>query len=250
MKFLLPIFLLLSISSFAQDIIIKKNGDEIKAKVNEITKTEIKYKKFENIEGPTYQIDISEVFMIRYENGSKDVFNTSEQKNTELLKETTNSKLFIIPKSNDIAKATPFGNKYVFINSEPIAKYEVVFTFVNTMGTSTLTNINLISDNSIKNANKEAALQGKLYDAVIIREGTDRDVAIKFLISTDDFSICRANKISGITAFVGCEPYYKYQTTGSMFQIHEVGTNPIFGDYNATFSFYINKAIAWVVEKV
>jgi hypothetical protein len=72
-----------------------------------------------------------------------------------------------------------------------------------------------------------------------------RDVAIKFLISTDDFSICRANKISGITAFVGCEPYYKYQTTGSMFQIHEVGTNPIFGDYNATFSFYINKAIAW-----
>ena len=34
----------------------------------------IKYKKWENLEGPVYNIDKKEVFMIKYSNGSKDVF--------------------------------------------------------------------------------------------------------------------------------------------------------------------------------
>jgi len=57
----------------AQDIIIKENGDEIKAKVMEIGITEIKYKKAGNEEGPTYAILKSEVFLIKYANGTKDV---------------------------------------------------------------------------------------------------------------------------------------------------------------------------------
>jgi len=57
----------------AQDIIIKENGDEIKAKVMEVGITEIKYKKAGNEEGPTYAILKSEVFLIKYANGTKDV---------------------------------------------------------------------------------------------------------------------------------------------------------------------------------
>ncbi|MBY0424793.1 MAG: hypothetical protein K2Q22_04070, partial [Cytophagales bacterium] len=50
-------------------------GDEIKTKVEEITTNEIKYKKFDNLEGPTYSIQKSEVFIIKYANGTKDVIN-------------------------------------------------------------------------------------------------------------------------------------------------------------------------------
>lgn len=59
----------------AQDIIIKKNGEEITAKVMEIGTSEIKYKKPGNAEGPLYAIPRSDVFMIKYADGSKDVIN-------------------------------------------------------------------------------------------------------------------------------------------------------------------------------
>jgi hypothetical protein len=72
--FILCIALFVSFSSFCQDILIHRNGEEIKAKVIEITPTEIAYKKFDNISGPTYKIFKSEVFMIKYESGEKEVF--------------------------------------------------------------------------------------------------------------------------------------------------------------------------------
>jgi len=62
--------------TFAQDVIILKTGDEIKSKVLEITPDLVKYKKWENHEGPAYSVYKSDVFMIKYANGTKDVFNT------------------------------------------------------------------------------------------------------------------------------------------------------------------------------
>ena len=59
----------------SQDIIFLKNGDEIQAVVSEIGTDDVKYKKIDNSNGPSYTLKKSEVFMIRYANGSKDVFN-------------------------------------------------------------------------------------------------------------------------------------------------------------------------------
>ncbi len=64
----------------AQDNITIKNGDEVKAKVIEINETEIKYKNFENQDGPTRIVYKSEVFSIKYQNGTKDVFNNEPVK--------------------------------------------------------------------------------------------------------------------------------------------------------------------------
>ena len=72
--FLFAVFCLSVASIFAQDVITLKNGDDIQALVQEIGEVEIKYKKFENFNGPNYTLKKSEVFMIRYANGSKDVF--------------------------------------------------------------------------------------------------------------------------------------------------------------------------------
>lgn len=66
-------------TAFAQDVIVLKNGDEIKSKVVEITPTEIKYKKFDNLEGPTIVILKSDVFMIKYANGTKEVMTASNE---------------------------------------------------------------------------------------------------------------------------------------------------------------------------
>lgn len=59
----------------AQDVIVDKNGSTILSKVVEVGTTEIKYKKWNNLNGPNYSILKSEVQSINYENGLKDVFN-------------------------------------------------------------------------------------------------------------------------------------------------------------------------------
>ncbi len=80
MKQLFLVVLLISLSQtcFAQDIIIKMNGDEIKAKVLEVSAIEVKYKRFESQQAATYVLDKSKIFMVKYEDGSKDIFNSDE----------------------------------------------------------------------------------------------------------------------------------------------------------------------------
>ena len=75
MRISLLLFILCFVSSslFSQDVIIKKNGDEIQAIVKEITVSEIKYKRFDNPEGPLISIANNDVFMIKYQNGTTEV---------------------------------------------------------------------------------------------------------------------------------------------------------------------------------
>ena len=71
---LIAIFCINIAYSFAQDIITLKSGNEIQALVQEIGDVDVKYKKFDNPNGPSYTLKKSEIFMIKYDNGSKDVF--------------------------------------------------------------------------------------------------------------------------------------------------------------------------------
>jgi len=59
----------------AQDLIILRNGDVIEAKVTEISPTEIRYKRFNHLDGPTIVIPTNSVLSIRYENGTLEVIN-------------------------------------------------------------------------------------------------------------------------------------------------------------------------------
>ena len=62
------------VSVFAQDVITMKNGENIQALIQEIGLSEIKYKKIENPNGPDYTLIKTDVLMIKYANGSTDVF--------------------------------------------------------------------------------------------------------------------------------------------------------------------------------
>lgn len=65
---------LMSVTAMAQDIITYKNGTEAKVKVAEVTGSEVKFKNYDNPSGPTYTMAKSDIFMIKYENGTKEVY--------------------------------------------------------------------------------------------------------------------------------------------------------------------------------
>lgn len=95
MKYFLLIFAFaFSFHVFSQDIVILKNGDEIEAKVLEIDDNVIKYKRASNPTGPTYKLEKSKIFMIRYESGDKDMFGNSD---TEVVRKAPNSQPFTSP---------------------------------------------------------------------------------------------------------------------------------------------------------
>lgn len=62
-------------AGFAQDVIVMKDGSTVLAKVLRITKTEVTYKKYNNLQGPEYTMSISDIVSINYENGTKEDFN-------------------------------------------------------------------------------------------------------------------------------------------------------------------------------
>lgn len=63
--------------SFAQDVIVKKDGSTILSKVEEVSDTQVKYKKHSNLDGPTYTVNVSDLQCINYENGEKETFNST-----------------------------------------------------------------------------------------------------------------------------------------------------------------------------
>ena len=69
----------LVLSAVAQDIIIFNNGDEVQAKVTEVSDETVKYKVWSNLDGPSWTKKTSDIFMIRYENGTKQTFSTTRQ---------------------------------------------------------------------------------------------------------------------------------------------------------------------------
>ncbi|MFZ6051224.1 TM2 domain-containing protein [Halocola ammonii] len=92
------------------DIIVLTNGDEIEARVLEITEDEVRYKKCDRLNGPTYTKSRDNIVLIRYPDGSKDMFN-----NEKVNKSRENSWQDDVNKAgDDINKATeelPIGDK-------------------------------------------------------------------------------------------------------------------------------------------
>ena len=65
----------LSNALLAQDIILKIDGSTVEAKVEEVTNKDVIYKKFKNVAGPSYHLELKEIEKITYESGAIDVFN-------------------------------------------------------------------------------------------------------------------------------------------------------------------------------
>ena len=77
---LFSLLLLAGYSALAQDIITKRDGTDVKAKVSEVGTNVVKFKYYSNLNGPDYTIAKSDILMITYENGERDVFEAQSQK--------------------------------------------------------------------------------------------------------------------------------------------------------------------------
>ncbi|WP_417291566.1 hypothetical protein [Corallibacter sp.] len=94
---LLPFCLIIHLHSYSQDIITKSDGEKIEAKIDLIGTDEVKYKKYNHLDGPSYMIKKSNISEIKFNNGIVQSFNNSKEKDEISLKET---KEFIIKTIN------------------------------------------------------------------------------------------------------------------------------------------------------
>lgn len=72
------IAMILSISVWAQDIIVTTDAKKIEAKITEVSKSEIRYKEFDNIDGPVFVIETKEINSIIYSNGKVVLYNNQQ----------------------------------------------------------------------------------------------------------------------------------------------------------------------------
>ncbi|PLK44802.1 hypothetical protein [Emticicia sp. TH156] len=117
---------LFATSIYAQDIIFMKTGEEIKAKVKEVKDKEISYLKFDNLNGPTYTKLKSEVVMIKYENGQKDIFADQKVQTAESYVETS------------AVSVSPLGNATAYTYEKGIADALIYYNGENSGKTGTL----------------------------------------------------------------------------------------------------------------
>lgn len=72
------LFVLCSVSAWAQDVIVKRDGSTIVCRVVEVKGTEIVYKKWGDLEGSNYVMEKSAASAINYESGKRENFSEAE----------------------------------------------------------------------------------------------------------------------------------------------------------------------------
>jgi ABC-type lipoprotein release transport system permease subunit len=135
--FLLSIITFISFSSFCQDIIIKVDGNEIKVKVVEITIETIKYRNFDQLDGPLRNISKNDVFMIIYEDGTREVYKETANNSESSTKEPNPiSDTTIVVKSKNFTINKDLIN-YIDKRSNPLIVGETFSRAILVTGTTT-----------------------------------------------------------------------------------------------------------------
>lgn len=81
--FLIACAVMASMVLVAQDIIVTNDAKRIDAKILEVSKSEIRYKEADNLEGPTFVLETQEISTIIYSNGKVALFNQDKAKQEE-----------------------------------------------------------------------------------------------------------------------------------------------------------------------
>jgi hypothetical protein len=90
--------------SFAQDVITTKKGEDINAKILEVSLSSIKYKKLDNLNGPIYNILITDILLVRYQNGTKDLFGNLKESKPIITNESQNGSKEVLRSNSPITK--------------------------------------------------------------------------------------------------------------------------------------------------
>lgn len=103
-----------SICTFAQDIIVTKESKKIEAKITEVTKTEIRYKELDNLDGPTFILNTDDIVTIIYATGKVVLYNlptedTSEREANAIAKAKAMDSLFGKSSNENRTTGNPIG---------------------------------------------------------------------------------------------------------------------------------------------
>lgn len=74
-----------SLSLEAQDILVRKGGEVESVKVLEVSPTEVKYKKSNNLDGPIFIEKRSNIYSVKYQNGDVQTLNEKPEKTKKQL---------------------------------------------------------------------------------------------------------------------------------------------------------------------
>ena len=100
-------------SMFAQDTIIKLSNERVIAKVMEITSTEVKYKRFDMPDGPSYVENKSNLKAIKYANGMVENFETPNVQPTPIEPIPSDEPIAKVELSSKISYS---GGRYIYQN--------------------------------------------------------------------------------------------------------------------------------------
>ncbi len=111
----------------AQDIIYLNNGVKVEANVKELNVVSIKYKNFNNPDGPTYVVNRQDVLLIQYQNGTVEVINNNPTPVTPSKAET------LVPKK-EIQKKGVYDSHYmnkncIYFNGLALTNSDLAFIY-------------------------------------------------------------------------------------------------------------------------
>lgn len=138
MKRLILLFVtsLVAIPLFAQDMIVRRDGSVVQAKIMEVSSSEIKYKKFAKPDGPLFVLKTSEIISINYEDGEVERYNQTAEPAPQAVpapKGTPEEPLFIEvgPDANNQALLDRYNKTRVYatekVSSKVLDKYHYKF---------------------------------------------------------------------------------------------------------------------------
>ena len=139
--FILALFVIGFVNVYAQDILQLKDGVKIEVKLIEVNESSIKYKRWDNLNGPTYTISITKVSSILYENGVFEEFDVDSTAKSDIAASidnaTTNVSNSIYNSANSIAREIDNSvelRKGVLLNQARVLRVSAIISIFASVG--------------------------------------------------------------------------------------------------------------------
>ena len=131
------------------------------------------------------------------------------------------------PQAGGNARVSMAQGKYVFCYAQPLAAYEVAFTFTTQLQPSERMTLNTVIGQCLTAALTEAGAQLKPFDAILIQPG-QRDLAIKFrdAVPEPQRALATVSRNQGKLLYLFSEPLADYEvlkTEGVSWYNHAFG---------------------------
>lgn len=216
-------------SEAKQDLIVTMDAQQIKSKIIEVSKNEIRYKEIDNLDGPTYVLNTEEIASIIYANGKVSVFqhepkNAFPQEDVHPFENSKSAQTMsytpLSTEKNSIARVEKVNGILVFTDCMPAAQYDVIGE-VSVTGyeskelQNSLGQYQAVRDELIKAAKAANGLaEGVIL--TLVTGGTDKAHIIKFRDHSENCALANAKRYRGIYVFCDCIPLSAYDYIGTL----------------------------------